>query len=202
MKRARSFYEEKLGLETETREDMPEGLFVHAGKGTLIFLYERGRATAENTALTSRSTTSRRRSRLRSTASARGVRLPGLKTVNGIATATSTGAWFKDSEGNILCRVTLALSHLKPQGTRLREIFSGAVAPAHAGATVRIQKAAGTGWRTVASGKLDGSSRYRVIWSVPFRTASYKLRATLPTHADHAEGDSQTASFKVVIRKG
>ena len=31
LKRARSFYEEKLGLETETRDDMPEGLFVHAG---------------------------------------------------------------------------------------------------------------------------------------------------------------------------
>ncbi len=52
LKRARSFYEEKLGLETEARDDMPEGFFVHAGKGSLIFLYERGRATAENTAVT------------------------------------------------------------------------------------------------------------------------------------------------------
>ena len=52
LKRARSFYEEKLGLEVEARENMPEGLFVHAGKGSLIFLYERGRATAENTAVT------------------------------------------------------------------------------------------------------------------------------------------------------
>jgi hypothetical protein len=29
--------------------------------------------------------------------------LPGLKTVNGVATiGTSKGAWFKDSEGNLL----------------------------------------------------------------------------------------------------
>ena len=120
------------------------------------------------------------------------------------ATWTATGAGVA-SEGvviRVMPRVTLALSHLKPRGTRLREIFSGAVAPAHAGAKLLIQKAAGSGWRTVASGRLDGRSHYRVIWSVPFKTASYKLRATLPKHADHAEGDSQTASFRVVIRKG
>ena len=51
LKRARAFYEEKLGLETETRDDMPEGVFVHAGKGTQLFLYRRGRATAQNTAV-------------------------------------------------------------------------------------------------------------------------------------------------------
>jgi catechol 2,3-dioxygenase-like lactoylglutathione lyase family enzyme len=106
LKRARSFYEEKLGLETETRDDMPEGLFVHAGKGSLIFLYERGRATAENTALTFEvddleGTVSELRSR--------GVQFeeydfPGLKTVNAIAKRDADqAAWFKDSEGNILC---------------------------------------------------------------------------------------------------
>ncbi len=104
--RARSFYEDKLGLETETRPDMPEGIFVHAGKGTLVFLYQRGRATAENTALTFEvddleATVSELR--------ANGVRLeeydwPGLKTVNGIASRDADkAAWFKDSEGNILC---------------------------------------------------------------------------------------------------
>ena len=65
-----------------------------------------------------------------------------------------------------------------------------------------IQKAVGSGWRTVASGRLDSRSRYRVVWAVPFKTASYKLRVILPAHADHAEGDSPTASLKVVIRKG
>jgi catechol 2,3-dioxygenase-like lactoylglutathione lyase family enzyme len=104
--RARSFYEEKLGLETETREDMPEGLFVHAGKGTLIYLYQRGRTTADNTALTFEvddleATVSELR--------AHGVELeeydfPGLKTVDGIASRDADkAAWFKDSEGNTLC---------------------------------------------------------------------------------------------------
>jgi predicted enzyme related to lactoylglutathione lyase len=106
LKRARSFYEEQLGLETETRDDMPEGLFVRAGKGSLIFLYQRGRATAENTAVTFEvddleGTVSELRSR--------GVQFeeydfPGLKTVNSIAARDADkAAWFKDSEGNILC---------------------------------------------------------------------------------------------------
>jgi len=106
LKRARSFYEEKLGLDTETRDDMPEGLFVRAGKGSLIFLYQRGRATAENTAVTFEvddleGTVSELRSR--------GVQFeeydfPGLKTVNSIAARDADkAAWFKDSEGNILC---------------------------------------------------------------------------------------------------
>ncbi len=106
LQRARRFYEEKLGLETEARDDMPEGLFVHAGKGSQIFLYQRGRATAQNTALTFEvddldATVSDLR--------AHGVELedydfPGLKTVNGIAARdVDKAAWFKDSEGNILC---------------------------------------------------------------------------------------------------
>jgi catechol 2,3-dioxygenase-like lactoylglutathione lyase family enzyme len=106
LQRARSFYEEKLGLETELRDDMPEGLFVHAGKGTRLFLYERGRATAENTAVTFEvddleATVSELRRH--------GVELedydfPGLKTVDGIASRDrDRAAWFRDSEGNILC---------------------------------------------------------------------------------------------------
>ena len=106
LKRARAFYEEKLGLETELRDDMPEGLFVHAGKGSLIFLYQRGRATAENTALTFEVED------LEATVTdlrAHGVELeeydfPGLKTERGIVTRKADrAAWFKDSEGNILC---------------------------------------------------------------------------------------------------
>ena len=106
LRRARSFYEEKLGLETELRDDMPESLFVHAGKGNLIVLYERGRTTADNTAVTFEvddleGTVSELRSH--------GVKFeeydfPGLKTVNSIAARDADkAAWFKDSEGNILC---------------------------------------------------------------------------------------------------
>jgi hypothetical protein len=85
---------------------MPKGLFVHAGKGSLIFLYELGRATTENTALTFEvddpaATVSDLRSH--------GVKVeeydsPGLKTVNSIAARDADkAAWFKDSEGSILC---------------------------------------------------------------------------------------------------
>jgi catechol 2,3-dioxygenase-like lactoylglutathione lyase family enzyme len=106
LRRARSYYEEKLGLETETRDDMPESLFVHAGNGTLIMLYERGRTKADNTALTFevddvKATVSELRSH--------GVKFeeydfPGLKTVDFIASRDADrAAWFKDSEGNTLC---------------------------------------------------------------------------------------------------
>jgi len=106
LKRARSFYEERLGLETESRDDMPESLFVHAGKGTLIVLYERGRTKADNTAVTFEvddleETVSELRSH--------GVQFeeydfPGMKTIDAIATrGADRAAWFLDSEGNTLC---------------------------------------------------------------------------------------------------
>jgi len=106
LRRARSFYEEQLGLETETREDMPEGIFVHAGKGTLLFLYEKGRATAENTAVTFEVDDLEAIVRDLRT---HGVTfedydLPGLRTEGGIASrGADKAAWFKDTEGNILC---------------------------------------------------------------------------------------------------
>lgn len=106
LQRARSFYEDKLGLETELRDDMPGSLFAHAGNGTLIVLYERERTKADNTALTFEvddigATVSELRSH--------GVAFdeldfPGLKTVDGIAVrGADKAAWFKDSEGNTLC---------------------------------------------------------------------------------------------------
>jgi len=106
LNRARSFYEEKLGLETERRDDMPESLFVHAGQGTLIVLYERARTKADNTALTFEVDDVEGTAReLRD----HGIEfdeldLPGLKTTGGIADrGTDKAAWFKDSEGNTLC---------------------------------------------------------------------------------------------------
>ena len=116
--------------------------------------------------------------------------------------ASAAGASSTQLVIRVVPRVTLALSHLKPRGTRLTEIFSGSVKPAHAGKRVRIQKAVGSGWRSVASGRLDRHSRYRVVWTLPYRTAKYKLRTVLPAHADHAEGASPRATLRVVIRKG
>jgi hypothetical protein len=120
---------------------------------------------------------------------------------NATWSATAAGASAGEIVIGVMPKLTLALSHAT-SSTRLTEILSGTVKPNHAGATVRIQKAVGSGWRTVASGRIDSRSRYRVTWSLPKKTASYKLRAMLPAHADHAEGASPTANLRVVIRKG
>ncbi len=111
--RAARYYEETLGLEVERRADMPEGFLVHAGKGSTLFLYERGRATAENTAVTFEvDDLEGVADELRS----HGVKFeeydfPGLKTVNGIAARdVDKAAWFRDTEDNILC-IHQTLSH-------------------------------------------------------------------------------------------
>jgi catechol 2,3-dioxygenase-like lactoylglutathione lyase family enzyme len=80
LKRARSFYAEKLGL--EPIEERPGGLLYRCGRG----FFARGVVFEEYD-------------------------LPGLKTVNGIAQIAGNypskgrgekGAWFKDSEGNLV----------------------------------------------------------------------------------------------------
>jgi hypothetical protein len=125
-------------------------------------------------------------------------------------TPTSNGTWTAvcgDVRGNevaieVAPRVTLALSHVQA-AARLTEIFSGVVAPKHAGMRVLIQKAVRGGmWQMVASGRLDSRSRYRVTWNVPYKTARYRLRAILPAHPDHAQGTSMKAVLKVVVRQG
>jgi catechol 2,3-dioxygenase-like lactoylglutathione lyase family enzyme len=102
--RARSFYQDKLGLEpTQERGD---GLIYQTKGGTRILVYETQFAgTAQNTAMSwITSDLDAEMAELRS----KGVTfedydLPGLKTENGIAEYEGgRGAWFKDSEGNIL----------------------------------------------------------------------------------------------------
>ena len=63
-----------------------------------------------------------------------------------------------------------------------------------------MQKAVGTAWKTMARGRLDAKSRYRIVWNVPYKTATYMMRAVLPAHADHPQGTSIKAKLKVVIR--
>jgi catechol 2,3-dioxygenase-like lactoylglutathione lyase family enzyme len=105
IKRARSFYKEKLGLEPV---DVREGeMRFRAPSGAEVMVYETENAgTAKNTALLwMADDVDAEVARLR----AAGVvfeeyDLPGLKTENGIATSDQErAAWFKDSEGNILC---------------------------------------------------------------------------------------------------
>lgn len=104
--RAMRFYGEVLGLEVSPSEAGSGYFSARAGAGTSILLYPRDTATkAEHTvAEFSVSGLESVVAELRS----RGVvfeeyDLPGLRTVEGIATlGTGKAAWFKDTEGNII----------------------------------------------------------------------------------------------------
>jgi len=102
--RARKFYEGKVGL--VPREEVAGGVVYECGNDSWIFLYpSAGAGTSKaSQAFWQVKDLEAEVAELR----ARGVvfeeyDMPGLKTVNGIATAGgSKAAWFKDSEGNIL----------------------------------------------------------------------------------------------------
>jgi catechol 2,3-dioxygenase-like lactoylglutathione lyase family enzyme len=111
LERARSFYAEKLGLEPV--EERPGGLRYRCGKGAFALFQSAGAAAGTHTQMAwevadIEATVAALRSR--------GVvfeeyDLPGLKTINGIAQIAGNypskgtgekGAWFKDSEGNLV----------------------------------------------------------------------------------------------------
>jgi catechol 2,3-dioxygenase-like lactoylglutathione lyase family enzyme len=103
--RAREFYKDKLGL--EPAKEGAEGLIYETSGGSKFLLYETQFAgTAQNTAMNwVANDLDAEMSELRG----RGVvfedyDFPGLKTDNGVASQDDggRGAWFKDSEGNIL----------------------------------------------------------------------------------------------------
>jgi catechol 2,3-dioxygenase-like lactoylglutathione lyase family enzyme len=111
LKRARSFYAEKLGLEPV--EKRPGGLLYHCGNGSFALFQSAGAAAGTHTQMAWEvADIEAMVAALRS----RGVvfeeyDLPGLKTANGIARIAGNypskgtgekGAWFKDSEGNLL----------------------------------------------------------------------------------------------------
>jgi hypothetical protein len=127
------------------------------------------------------------------------------KTVKPTANATWSAEGITDADRasiQVAPRVTMTLSHLKAS-TRLSEILSGSVSPNHKGKKVLVQKrVTKTAWKTVASGRLDARSRYKVTWYLPFKTATYSLRVILPAHSDHAQGTSPTGTLRVKIRKG
>jgi predicted enzyme related to lactoylglutathione lyase len=105
--RARAFYEQKIGL--KATEEVNGGVsYVFAG-GSACFLYPTPHAgtSQASQAFWQVDDVEREVAELR----ARGVQFenydaPGIKTVNGIATGGGTkGAWFKDSEGNIMALI-------------------------------------------------------------------------------------------------
>ena len=106
IKRARKFYEEKLGLKVLQEDDSP-GLMLQCGKGTTIYLYQRTATKADHTVA------SFEVENIEAEVSAlkkKGVKFEeydmpdmGIKTVNGVAAMNGEkAAWFKDTEGNIL----------------------------------------------------------------------------------------------------
>ena len=105
LRRARSFYKDKLGM--EPAEEREGELRYRTPAGAAVLMYETENAgTAKNTALLWVTPDVQAEvARLREA----GVvfeeyDMPGLKTENGIATTGGEkAAWFKDSEGNILC---------------------------------------------------------------------------------------------------
>ncbi|MGH2786421.1 MAG: VOC family protein [Actinomycetota bacterium] len=103
LERAKSFYADKLGL--KPAEEGPEGLRYRCGSGEFLLFASSGAASGTHTQLgwdvdDLEGTVEELRGR--------GVvfeeyDLPGFKTVNGIAEIEGEkGAWFKDSEGNLL----------------------------------------------------------------------------------------------------
>jgi catechol 2,3-dioxygenase-like lactoylglutathione lyase family enzyme len=104
MTRARAFYEGKLGL--QPKEKYAGGVFYECGAASVVFMYPSGGAgtSKASTAFWAVDDVEAEVAALK----ANGVvfeeyDMPGLKTVNSIATAGGAKtAWFKDSEGNIL----------------------------------------------------------------------------------------------------
>ena len=103
--RAKRWYQEKLGL-TPVREVADAGVMYQVGEGSGFFLYPTSNAGKAPNTLMSFSAED-----IVADVAAlkkRGVvfeeyDVPGLKTVNSIATLGNLrGAWFKDSEGNII----------------------------------------------------------------------------------------------------
>lgn len=105
IERAERFYRDTLGLEVSRPSGMGGYLTVEAGSGTTLMLYEREATKAEHTVagfLVEDVESAVRELKERGVVFEE-YDLPGLKTVEGIATIGPTkSAWFKDSEGNIL----------------------------------------------------------------------------------------------------
>ena len=104
IERARKFYSEKLGLRPESVE--ADGSLRYECGGTGFLVYQSQYAgTAKNTAVGFRTDNLEKDMQEMRT---KGVvfeeyDMPGLKTVHGVATIGDfKGAWFKDSEGNIV----------------------------------------------------------------------------------------------------
>ncbi len=114
LKRARKFYEETLGLKINMED--PQGVMFESGDGSLLYLYKRGPTKADHTVVSFnvKDVESEVKEMRRKGVKFEEYDIPEmqLKTINGIATWTgeewtTKGAWFKDTEGNILSVVQM-----------------------------------------------------------------------------------------------
>jgi len=105
MDRARSFYEQKLGL--RSLGSNAQGNFLYSCPGATIALYQRAAPTKADHTILSWEVADI--GAVVTGLIAKGVRfeeydLPGLKTVDKVCVlGAEKAAWFKDTEGNILC---------------------------------------------------------------------------------------------------
>ena len=103
LERAKLFYAEKLGL--KPAEERPEGLRYRCGGGEFLLFVSSGEASGAHTQMGwDVDDLEAAVSELRGNGLVfEEYDLPGFKTVDGIAEiAGEKGAWFKDSEGNLL----------------------------------------------------------------------------------------------------
>ena len=108
LERAKKFYEELLGLKVIQKDPSP-GALLQAGEGSTIYIYQRAATKADHTVA---SFSVKDVEATVKELKAKGVifedvEIPGLTTVDNITTMTLPsgefkGAWFKDSEGNII----------------------------------------------------------------------------------------------------
>jgi catechol 2,3-dioxygenase-like lactoylglutathione lyase family enzyme len=106
--RAKRFYEGTLGLKV-IQEDQSPGALLQAGEGTGLYIYQRAATKADHTVAGFRvkdvdATVKELKAK---GVVFQDVDVPGFKTVEGVATMATPagefkGAWFQDTEGNIL----------------------------------------------------------------------------------------------------
>ena len=120
LSRARSFYEERLGLEPHGLR--PDGRFIYRCGGTEVALFPKAEGTkAEHTALSFKvNNISDAITKLK----ARGVKFadydfPGFKTIDHVCVLGSEkAAWFEDTEGNT-CACTRTLPDDRARRSRI-----------------------------------------------------------------------------------
>ena len=108
LERAKKFYEGALGLKV-ILEDPSPGALLQAEEGTTLYIYQRAATKADHTVagFKVKDVEATVKELKAKGVVFEDVDAPGLKTVEGIATMTTPrgefkGAWFKDTEGNIL----------------------------------------------------------------------------------------------------